>query len=89
MEFKKAKICQSCGMPMKETEDFGSEEDGSKGEEYCRYCYQQGKFTSEISKDEWIERMIKLAVEKMGMKQDEARKMAEHVIPGLKRWKDS
>ena len=52
-------ICQSCGMPMKRNEDFGTNGDGSKNKEYCQFCFKEGKFTDEaitmeqkISKDE-------------------------------------
>ncbi len=39
------KICQSCGMPMKDDTLYGTGADGSKNEKYCTYCYQQGDFT--------------------------------------------
>ncbi len=32
------KICQSCGMPMSNAEEFGSNADRSKNWEYCVYC---------------------------------------------------
>ncbi len=37
-------FCQSCTMPMHKPEDFGTNTDGSKNDEYCHYCYQNGKF---------------------------------------------
>ena len=40
------KICQSCGMPMNE-EDFGTNADGGANQEYCKYCYQNGRFSCE------------------------------------------
>jgi len=33
------KICQSCAMPMNKEEDFGTNADGSKNEEYCTHCF--------------------------------------------------
>jgi len=40
------KFCQSCGMPMdKDSQKGGTNVDGSKNEEYCSYCYQNGEFT--------------------------------------------
>ena len=40
------KFCQSCGMPL--TEDIlGTNADGSKNEDYCMYCYKDGKFLQE------------------------------------------
>ena len=37
------KFCQSCGMPLTE-EVLGTNADGSKNEDYCMYCYKDGKF---------------------------------------------
>ena len=83
---KEIAICQSCSMPMVETEDFGTEDDGSKNQEYCKYCFQEGDFTNPgISKEEMIEKLVDLA-NKMGKSKEEAKKMAEEVIPKLKRW---
>ncbi len=44
---EKYKFCQSCGMPMnKDSQGGGTEQDGSKSNKYCSYCYQLGQFTS-------------------------------------------
>ncbi|HPD44584.1 MAG TPA: zinc ribbon domain-containing protein [Candidatus Woesebacteria bacterium] len=32
-------------MPAPKPENFGTNADGSKSEEYCQYCFQSGKFT--------------------------------------------
>ena len=48
------KFCQSCGMPL--TDDvLGTNADGSKNEDYCMYCYRDGKFLQECTMDEMIE----------------------------------
>lgn len=79
-------ICQSCGMPMAETTDFGTNRDGSRNEEYCHYCYKNGAFTDEgITMEEKIEKNILMA-EKMGMPKEEAVDLANTTIPKLKRW---
>ena len=31
----KQNICQSCGMPLEKEDDFGTNANGSKSEEYC------------------------------------------------------
>ena len=41
----KKEFCQSCGMPLTNAEDFGTEKDGSKSTEYCHFCYQNGTWT--------------------------------------------
>ena len=38
-------ICQSCSMPIDDPELRGTEWDGTKSSEYCKYCYQEGQFT--------------------------------------------
>ncbi|MBP5277531.1 MAG: zinc ribbon domain-containing protein [Prevotella sp.] len=48
------KFCQSCGMPL--TEDvLGTNADGSKNEDYCKYCYKDGQFLQVFTMDEMIE----------------------------------
>ena len=37
-------ICQCCGMPLNEDELISREPDGSYNEDYCRWCYADGKF---------------------------------------------
>ena len=48
------KFCQSCGMPLS-PEVLGTNADGSKNDEYCMYCYRDGKFLQECSMEEMIE----------------------------------
>ena len=37
-------ICQSCAMPLYSDDVYGTNADGSKNEDYCKYCYVDGKF---------------------------------------------
>jgi hypothetical protein len=56
-------ICQSCGMPLQKEEDFGTNENGSKNNEFCHFCFQNGRFTDEgITMDEKIEKNINIAM---------------------------
>lgn len=53
---KKNKFCQSCGMPMKQDpQGGGTNADGSKNEQYCSYCYQNGAFTFNGTVEEFQE----------------------------------
>jgi len=62
--------------------------DGSKSEEYCFHCFQGGRFLGQgISLQEKIEKNVKFAVQ-TGTAEDQARKPASSVLPGLKRWKN-
>lgn len=86
MEPQDLPICQSCGMPMENPEDFGSNADGTKSREYCVHCWQEGKFTANVSFDEFVEMQVQIAVENLGMDETEAREVAETTLPELKRW---
>ena len=85
MNYENMKFCQSCAMPMSD-EHFGTEKDGSKSEDYCSYCYQDGDFTTDISMEEMINYSAPKAAEATGMSEEEARKMCEDMFPKLKRW---
>ena len=80
-------ICQSCGMPLQKEEDFGTNENGNKNNEFCHFCFQNGRFTDEgITMVEKIEKNINIAMN-MGISEDKAKEMANNTIPNLKRWK--
>jgi len=81
-------ICQSCAMPIEQDEMKGTNADGSKSNEYCNYCYQNGKFTSEATMEEMIEICIPPTI-KVGVYKDEksARDSMLAFFPSLNRWK--
>lgn len=79
-------FCQSCSMPLDNPELLGTEKDGSKSQEYCKYCYQQGAFTKpEMTLKEMISQVI-TQMEKMKI-DSRAIDMAVSSLPNLKRWK--
>jgi uncharacterized protein (DUF169 family) len=88
MATNEMKFCQSCAMPMENSEVYGTNADGSKNEDYCQYCYQNGAFTSEQTMEEMIETCIPF-VSKGDPYPDEesARKAMQEFFPQLKRWK--
>lgn len=80
-------LCQSCGMPIRKHEEFGTDANGRKNEEYCHFCFKDGKFTDEgITMEQKIDKLIKIAKTKMNMPEEKARGMANSIIPKLKRW---
>lgn len=82
--------CQSCGMPMAKPEDFGTNADGSRNEQYCTYCFQAGEFTApDMTMEQMIEHVAAIGADKLGMAEDAAKQMAEQVIPKLKRWQSA
>lgn len=84
----KENICQSCGMPLnQDPKGGGINADGSISHMYCSFCFDDGKFKDEgITLQEKIEKNVGIAVS-MHMAEDKARKMAERILPTLKRWK--
>jgi hypothetical protein len=79
-------ICQSCAMPLRTESDFGTNADGGRNDEYCFHCFQHGAFLDEgISLQGKIDKNVGFAVQ-MGMDENEARNMAEKILPTLKRW---
>ena len=85
------KFCQSCGMPLTE-EILGTNADGSKNEEYCMYCYKDGKFTQDCIMEEMIEfcsQFVDVVNKNMPkpMTKDEYKGMMRQFFPTLKRWK--
>ncbi|MDR0771729.1 MAG: zinc ribbon domain-containing protein [Candidatus Peribacteria bacterium] len=84
-------ICQSCGMPLDAEEHIGTNADGSKNNEYCIYCFKDGKFLDDIENlSEYIEESKKHAADYAEMAGVTEAQMIEHiekVLPTLKRWK--
>lgn len=80
------KFCQSCGMPLSAQELLGTESDGSKTDEYCRYCYEGGTFKQP---DLNLEGMVELCLPQLkehGMTEAAAKKLLKEHLPKLKRW---
>lgn len=87
-------FCQSCGMPMRAPEDFGTNKDGSKNKDYCCYCFKDGDFTQHMNMDEMIEHCAAFVDEfntDSGKKltREEAITQMKAFFPHLKRWKNS
>lgn len=80
-------VCQSCGMKM-QAGDFGTNADGGESREYCKYCFENGKFLGAQTLEEKIESNIRFWVdEENGITEDIARQKLREFFPTLKRWK--
>lgn len=79
-------ICQSCSMPLTDESLLGTEKDGSKNHEYCKYCYQNGSF---VNPDMTVEQMTSFIQQKMKELHihSEVTNKAVNVLPYLKRWR--
>lgn len=83
---KMAHFCQSCYMELDAPEKFGTETAGSKSEDYCVYCYQNGEFTNPQTLAEAVETNIPWWKSEEES-DDVARERIMAVFPHLKRWK--
>ncbi|MEZ4912342.1 MAG: zinc ribbon domain-containing protein [Saprospiraceae bacterium] len=82
-------ICQSCGMPLqKDPNKGGTNADNSISDTYCSFCYCDGKFLDEgITLQEKLDKNVQMAVARFNMSEDEAKTLANSILPNLKRWK--
>ncbi|SDM40941.1 zinc ribbon domain-containing protein [Actinomyces ruminicola] len=80
--------CQSCGMPIPKDEQHGNEIDGTKSEDYCAWCYQDGAFIGPETLEEVIEHSAPYMSEGVHITEDEAISYMTAVLPQLRRWKE-
>ncbi len=84
----KNKLCQSCAMPLKSSEDHGTNQDGSISSDYCLHCFKNGEFTKDVSIDEMIDIITPYMANAIsGLSGDMAKKQLQQLLPTLKRWK--
>lgn len=81
-----ADVCQSCGMPMTQPEQYGTNADGSKNEDYCVYCYQNGAFQADCTMEQMIETCLDVAPE-IYKDREKSRELMRGYFPTLKRWR--
>ena len=80
------KICQSCGMPIVDEKQWGTNKDGSVNKDYCRYCYLNGEFVDDVTMEEYIERCSQFGAQ-ANMTNEQMKAYCEKLFPTLKRWK--
>ena len=81
----KPPLCQSCGFPLLE-ENKGANSDGTKNDDYCINCYQNGKF---LDPSLTLLKMEVKLTEMAKIQNEISLEEAEQVIknlPNLKRW---
>lgn len=79
------KICQSCSMPLNSDDVLGTEKNGTKNHEYCKYCYKDGAFTNpNLTLDEMLGR-AKTEMNKKKVDNNMIQQAIER-LPHLKRW---
>ena len=85
------KFCESCGMPMGETDEmYGTEANGQKSLDYCKFCYENGNFTNpNATLAETIQAVAAMMVSDFGFSPEDALEQCEAGLPNLKRWRDA
>lgn len=79
-------ICQCCGMPLDDS-SISKEPDGTFNEEYCKWCYAEGKFTYNKMDD-----LIDFCAEHMANENWTSEQIREYMaamLPKLNYWKCS
>ena len=79
-------FCQSCSMPLTNNDLLGTEKDGSKNHEYCKYCYQDGGFVNADMTLQQMRSFIEVKMKEMSI-DPATTEMAVNSLPYLKRWK--
>ena len=80
-------FCQSCSMPLRRPDEFGTDEAGYRINDYCHHCFVKGGFTEPaITMEQMLERCVAIMSEEHIMPASEARALMEETLPRLKRW---
>jgi hypothetical protein len=82
------RFCQSCGMPIdQDPGKGGSNADGSKTQQYCSYCYKDGKFNDNFTRSSEMVVFVKGKLKEMGYGPLKRWFYTSH-ISQLERWKN-
>ncbi len=78
-------ICQCCGMPLSEDGMISREQDGSFNEDYCKWCYTDGRFAYE-SMDSLLEFLIGNMPNPENLSDTQRREQYSSYLSQLKHW---
>ena len=79
-------ICQCCGMPLGEDGLISREPDGSFNEDYCKWCYADGRFAY-TSKDAMLDFLLAHMPNPENLPESERRAGFDAWLSQLKYWK--
>lgn len=79
-------ICQCCGMPLNEDDLISKEADGSFNEDYCKWCYENGRFTYN-SKESLIDFLVSHMSNPENLTDAARREQFDAYLSQLKHWK--
>lgn len=78
-------ICQCCGMPLDDDDLISHNRDGSRNDDYCKWCYADGTYTYHNMDD-----LLEVCVQNMVGEQcteEQARAYMQSLLPTLDYWK--
>ena len=78
--------CQCCGMPLTEDGMISKEPDGSFNEDFCKWCYADGKFAYK-TKDSLLDYLVGHMPNPDNTPDDERRAQFDGYLSQLKHWK--
>ncbi len=78
-------------MPLND-HNHGTNADGTPNEDYCIYCYKDGKFTQDLTMEQMIDYCARFTDEinkqsGQNLTGEQAKEMMRQFFPHLKRWK--
>ena len=79
-------ICQCCGMPLEDT-NTSRELDGTFNEEYCKWCYADGKYV--YTSLEELLNFLESHMSNEAWPSEQVRAYFEAQLPKLNHWKQS
>ena len=80
-------ICQCCGMPLSDEDLISREPDGSLNEDYCKWCYADGKFVYE-TKESLLDFLVGHMPNPGNLPEDELKRQFDGYLSALKHWKE-
>ena len=78
-------VCQCCGMPLNEDSMISKEADGSFNEDYCKWCYNDGRFAYD-SKDSLLDFLISHMPNPENLSDTQRREQYSSYLSQLKHW---
>ena len=79
-------FCQCCGMPLYEDDVISHEPDGTFNEEYCKWCYADGKFAYK-NKGDVVDFLVAHMPNPDGLAEQERRIQYVQALSSLNHWK--
>ena len=80
------KICQSCGMPIENNTQLGTNKDESLNQDFCKYCFENGKFIDDVSMEEYINMCAQFGSQ-AEMTNEQMKNYCKKLFHTLKRWR--